>query len=76
MDLTGAELFSGLSRYQSHSRAPQQLAPGNVLKDGHERIANSAHDALSLRSAVHAELPMHAGDDEIEAAQNLIGVIQ
>ena len=54
----------------------QQLPPGHVAQDGDEGIAYGAQDPLRLRCAVEAELAVHARDDEIEAAQNIIGVIE
>ena len=55
---------------------PQQLASGHVAEHGDKRVPHRAQDALCLRRALQAELSVDTCDEEIEAAQDVIGAIE
>ena len=54
----------------------QEQAAGHVPENGDERIGGSAQETLRLLRAIHPELSMDAGDDEIESPQNLVGIVE
>src|SRR5215207_664070 len=58
------------------SRPAQQLPPGQVPDHVDEGIGDGAQHPLGLRLPLHAELAVDAADDEIEAAQNVVRIIE
>ena len=58
------------------ARAAQQLPAGHVTNDGDEWVGGCAHEAFGLRLPVEAELPVDAADDEIEAAQHVVRIVE
>ena len=58
------------------ARAAQQLPAGHVTNDGGEGVGGCAHEAFCLRLPIKAELPVDAADDEIEAAQHLLRIVE
>ena len=58
------------------ARAAQQLPAGHVTNHGDEWVGGCAHEAFGLRLPVEAELPVDAADDEIEAAQHVVRIVE
>src|SRR5262245_43981671 len=57
-------------------RPPQQLAAGHVANDRDERVGDRAHQALGLFRAIEPELTVDAANDEIEAAQHVLRIVE
>ena len=58
------------------ARAAQQLPAGHVTNHGDEWVGSCAHEAFGLRLPIEAELPVDAADDEIEAAQHVVRIVE
>ena len=58
------------------ARPPLELAPGHVPDDGGMRIADGPKEALRLRFAVQLEAAVDAGDQEIEALEHLVRIVE
>src|SRR5438045_1456008 len=56
--------------------ATQQLPARHVTDHGGEWVGGRAHEAFGLRLPVEAELPVDAADDEIEAAQHVVRIVE
>src|SRR6266480_5855016 len=54
----------------------QELTACHMPEYADERIGDGAQQTLRLLLAVHPELPMDAGHDEIESPQDVVGVIE
>src|ERR1700712_3278778 len=55
---------------------PLELAPGHVSDDGSMRMRDGPKQAQSLRFAVQFEPAMDARDDEIEALQYVVVIVE
>src|SRR3954465_13306946 len=56
--------------------SPQQQSAGHVAEYGRERVCDRAEYALGLLGSSQLEPGMDAGDHEVEAAQDLVRVVE
>ena len=58
------------------ARPPQKLPSRHVAEDRRERVGHRPQDPLGLRGLVQPETAMHAGDDEIEAGEHVVRIVE
>src|SRR5829696_2597277 len=58
------------------TRPTHEHAAGHVPKDGGVRLPNGAQDALGLCLLVETKAAVNARDDEVEAVQNLVRIVE
>ena len=58
------------------SRPTKQLAPSHVAQNCRVWIRDRPQDALRLDRFLEPELAVHARDDEVEPAEDVVGVVQ
>src|SRR4051794_35229872 len=54
----------------------QKLASGDMTQNSRVRVLNGLDDTVRLLFAAHPEFAVHTGDDQIEAIQNVLRVIE
>jgi hypothetical protein len=80
IDLDGDALFGAGCKNLLHvhfvAGASQQLPPGDVAENGGVRVGDGFEDAFGLLGLAHAKLTVDAGNDHVEAVENLVGIIK
>ena len=57
-------------------RALADQPPGAVPEDVDVRVGDGPHHPLGHLLAVHAQLGVHAGDDDVEAGEQVVVVVE